>query len=181
MVVFWNHQNLLKTIYLPQFRGVKISSCFNDHVNVESGVPQGSISGSLVFNIFILFFDDIEIDLANYADDTDPADYDHENEKIVILLEKNIDKAFPLVLRYNFLKANPENYYLLINMGENITLKIKNETITESSNQKLLGILYYTTRVWHYMILIQRKVIMNSSIFFLFLYCPLECMLVVGN
>ena len=75
---------------------VKISSCFNDHGNFECGVPQGSVSGPLVFNrlFFDLLFDYIEIDLANYAVDRYQADYDPENEEIVIFLEKNIDKNF---------------------------------------------------------------------------------------
>ena len=53
---------------------VKINSSFSDYSNVESGVPQGSTSAPLFFNISIcdLFFDDIDIDLANYADDMTP-------------------------------------------------------------------------------------------------------------
>ena len=56
---------------------VKINSSFSDYSNVETGVPQGSISGPLFFNILIsnLFFDDIDIDLENYADDTTPYAY----------------------------------------------------------------------------------------------------------
>ena len=48
------------------------------------------------FNIFIcdLFFDDINIDLANYADDTAPYAYDLELGKVIESLEKNIDKLF---------------------------------------------------------------------------------------
>ena len=48
------------------------------------------------FNIFIfdLFFDDIDIDLANYADDTTPYAYDLELDKVIESLEKNIDKLF---------------------------------------------------------------------------------------
>ena len=61
-----------------------MKSSFSDYSNAESCVTQGSISGTLFFNIFIydLFLDNIHIDLANYADDTSPYAYDLENEKL---------------------------------------------------------------------------------------------------
>ena len=87
---------------------VKISSSLSEYSNVESGVPQRSISGSLVFNLFIcdLFFDDIDIDLANNTDDRTPYAYDLELNKVIESLEKNIDKLFHW-FSDNFLKANP--------------------------------------------------------------------------
>ena len=79
-----------------QIPGAKTNSFFNDYSNVESGVPQGSICEPLFLNILIcdLFFDDIDIDPANYANDTSPYAYDLENEKVIKLLEKNIDQVF---------------------------------------------------------------------------------------
>ena len=87
---------------------------------------------------------------------------------------------------------------MLINADENVALKIKNETVTNSSNQKLLGILFnykfdfdeqFTSlcmkasqklnalaRVAHYMNLAQRRLIMNAFIFSQFGYCPLVWM-----
>ena len=178
---------------------VKINSSFSEYSNVESGVPQGSISGPLFFNIFIcdLFFDDIDIDLANYADDTTPYAYDLELDKVIESLEKNIDKLFHW-FSDNFLKANPDKCHLLINTDENVALKIKNETITNSSNEKLLGILFNNkfdfdehvtslcrkasqklnalARVAQYTNLAQRRLIMNAFIFSQFGYCPLVWM-----
>ena len=178
---------------------VKINSSFSEYSNVESGVPQGSISGPLFFNIFIcdLFFDDIDIDLANYADDTTPYAYDLELDKVIESLEKNIDKLFHW-FSDNFLKANPDKCHLLINTDENVTLKIKNETITNSSNEKLLCILFNNkfdldehvtslcrkasqnlnavARVAQYMNLAYSRLIMNAFIFSQFGYCPLVWM-----
>ena len=75
-------------------QSVKINSSFSECSNVESGVPQGSIYAPLFFNILIcdLFFDDIDIDLANY--DTTPYAYDLKLNKVIESLEKNIDKIF---------------------------------------------------------------------------------------
>ena len=94
-----------------------------------------SISAPLVFNIFIY---DINIDLANYADDTTSYAYDLEHDKAIKLLEKNINKLLYL-FSDNFLKANPDTCHLLINNDEDVALKAKNETITNSS--KLHGTL----------------------------------------
>ena len=81
------------------------------------------------------------------------------------------------------------------NTDENVALKIKNETVTNSFNQKLLGILFnnkfdfdeYITslcrkasqklnalaRVAHYMNLAQRRLIITAFIFSQFRYCSL--------
>ena len=69
---------------------------FSEYSNVESGVTKGSISGPLFFNIFVcdLFFDDIDIDLANYANDTTSYAYDLELDKVIKSLEKILISFF---------------------------------------------------------------------------------------
>ena len=84
-----------------------------------------------------MFFDDIDIDLANDADDATPYAYDLELDKRIESLEKYIEKFFHW-FSDNFLKANPDKCHLLLNTDENVALKIKNETITNSSKEKLL-------------------------------------------
>ena len=80
VVLIWNHY-LFKVIYLTKIQRVKINSLFSDYGNVESGVPQCSLSRHLFLNIFIcdLFFGDIDIYLANCADSTAPYAYGLEN------------------------------------------------------------------------------------------------------
>ena len=122
---------------------VKINSSFSYWSNVESGIPQGSIKGPLLFNIYMcdLFFDIIEIDITNYADDTTPYALDLKLENVVKLLEENADKLFDWFSN-NYLKANPDKCHLLVNTTGNIRINVRNERISNSSNQKLIGICF---------------------------------------
>ena len=85
-----------KSYLSNRIQRVKINSSFSGYSNVHSGVPQGSIYGPHFFNIPIcdLFFDDIDLDLANYAHDANQYVYDLVNEKVIELFEKSINKLF---------------------------------------------------------------------------------------
>ena len=74
--------------------------------------------------------------MAVFAIITTPYAYDLEHDKVIQSLEKYIDKLFDW-FSDNFLKANPNKCHLLIDTDENVALKIKNEAITNISNEKL--------------------------------------------
>ena len=132
---------LIHSYLHDRIQRVKINSSFSHWSNVESGIPQGSIKEPLLFNIYICdsFFDIIEIDIANYADDTTSYALDLKLENIVKLLEENTDKLFDWFSN-NCLKANLDKCHLVVNTTDNIRINMRNETISNSSNQKLLGI-----------------------------------------
>ena len=116
---------------------------------------------------------------------------------IVKLLEENADKLFDWFSN-NYLKANPDKCHLLVNTTGYIRISISNETISSSSNQKLLVIFFNSnfrfddhvaslcqkashklnalTRVEQYMNLAKRKSIMKTFICSQFGYCPLVWM-----
>ena len=61
--------NIISSYLKHTTQRTKINDCFSARSNIEYGVPQGSILGSLLFNInmFDLLYECEENDIANYA------------------------------------------------------------------------------------------------------------------
>ena len=101
----------LKVIYnylTDRKHRTKVNSSFSDFVDLLLGVPQGSILGPLLFNIYIcdLFFFVEEDNVTSYTDGTTP----YSNCKNVVTVLENIETKGKEVLNWfsmNYLKANP--------------------------------------------------------------------------
>ena len=67
----------------------KIGIFYSSLQDILSGIPQGSILGPLLFNIFLrdLFLIIDNIDFASYADDNTPYTTDENAEKVINKLE----------------------------------------------------------------------------------------------
>ena len=132
---------LLHTYLTNRTQRVKLNGTYSSWSEIIFGVPQGSILGPLLFNIFLCdllqFFPDL--DITNYADDNTPHSTNINLNKVLHDLEKMSDTLFKWFTD-NLLKANPEKSHLLTNSAQEIQMNIGGMGVSNSKCEKLLGI-----------------------------------------
>ena len=126
-------------------QGVKINDTESLYQILLSGVPQGSILGPVLFNLFIndLFLFIKEADLINFADDNTLYVGKKNLAEVLEVLERECETAINWFNENNMI-VNPDKFQTMIitsNKEQNNTpVKINGADITPESSVKLLGI-----------------------------------------
>ena len=136
--------NSLKFIYsylTNRYQRVRINSAYSSWSEINCGVPQGSILGPLLFNIYMCdLFLFVAPNIANYADDNTPYATCKDTQLVITQLENDAQLLLQWMAN-NAFKANPDKSYLLLNSRDNDLLVVIDEhEIFNSEHVKLLGI-----------------------------------------
>ena len=130
--------------YLPsRYQRVKPRNTFSSWIGMSAGVPQGSILGPLLFNIFMIMNDLVyaieKCKMINYADDTKIHLSHSEPQVVEGGINWDLENA-RLWLKENGMMPNPKKYQALVlgNKGCDINFQCANEAITTSNEIKLL-------------------------------------------
>ena len=177
----------------------KVGNAYSSWKELKCGVPQDSILGPLLFNIFIndIFYFIDETKIANYADDTTV----YATEVNLTELLKLLEKESIIVLDWfkkNEMKSNDDKCHLIVANKENISLNLECDIIESSDTVKLLGVfidrkldfsehvsklckkgnqkMHALARISKYLSKDKLRVLMKTFIISQFNYCPLVWM-----
>ena len=120
----------------------KVGSAYSKWQEIKHGVPQGSILGPLLFNIFLnhIFYFIKDICIANYADDNTP----YATNKDIANLLKTLERETNILLDWftiNEMKPNADKCHLLVaNQKEMTSVNLGGKVITNDQFVELLGV-----------------------------------------
>lgn len=137
--------NLMDNYLTNRYQRVRLNGEFSNWQLTNMGIPQGSILGPLIFNIFMndLFYVIENSTLSTYADDTQIFYSDHDT----ISLQRNINNDLLRADKWfdeNAMKRNNDKYQSMV-LGEKNNMIIPNFTcddhvVSKCEQMELLGV-----------------------------------------
>ena len=122
-----------------QQQRISINGSFSDWNEVITGVPEGSILGSLLFNIFLndIFVFISKCNLCNYADDNNTL---YSTGKDLNRIRRKLEIDFMILHQWfheNHMTLNPRNHYMVIG-SEDLSneIMLNNSKITSTNEDR---------------------------------------------
>ena len=192
-------ESALKYIYSylkERKQRTKIESSYSSWKELKFGVPQGSILGPILFNIFIndIFYFTNDTKIANYADDNTVHATGDSIQNLLNILETETSMILEW-FKINEMKSNEDKCHLIVANDDKSLVELGNEIITGEKTVELLGVtidnklnftehvtklikkgnqkLHALARISKYLDEDKLKIIMKTFIQSQFNYCPL--------
>ena len=196
-----NSVRFLSSYLRSRKQRVKLGCTFSDWLKVLSGVPQGSVLGPILFNIFLndIFYISLSSTICNFADDNTLYVSDETLDGVLRQLKLDIDNVSTWFDR-NAMVVNPEKFQLIIprHRSDSVSLKIGSVEISNTDTVKLFCVIIDSklsfnphvkeickkvsqktralARVRHYLSQTKTNLLFASYILSYFNYCPLVWM-----
>ena len=139
-----NSVSFMKSYLTKRLQRCEINNSFSEWGELLNGVPQGSILGPLLFNIFL---NDILLslqtsDLANYADDSTL----YTSDRSISNIMNSLSHDFTILSKWfynNFMVLNSDKYpFMLLGVDDELQINLVcgNETLKSSKQERVLTV-----------------------------------------
>ena len=138
----FSHESLkfIRSYLKDRKQRTKVGSSFSKWMDIKYGVPQGSILGPLLFNIFLndIFYFIKDIRIANYADDNTPIATTKDISSLLETLERETNSLL-VWFTINEMKPDADKCHLLVaNQKDMKTVKLGLEEISNDQSARII-------------------------------------------